>query len=66
LTETEIDTKISTALTSAVTYRGSVATVNDLPTENLKVGDLYNVNDSDYNYIYNGEGWDITAPIINI
>ena len=66
LTATEIENRISTALTSAVVYKGSVADVANLPTENVKNGDMYNVQNSDYNYVYNGTGWDIVAPIINI
>lgn len=66
LTATEIEQRISAALTSVITYKGSVATVEDLPSENVNNGDMYNVQGSDHNYIYNGEGWDIMAPIITI
>lgn len=65
-TSEEVDNKINTSLTSAVVYKGSVQTIDDLPTEGNKVGDMYNVIDSEYNYIFNGEGWDIAAPIITI
>lgn len=39
-------------------YRGSVASFDALPTENLTVGDVYNVEDTDMNYGWTGTAWD--------
>lgn len=64
ITSSDVDTKINNALTSAVVYKGSVATFDELPTENQKVGDMYDIQDSDYNYIWNGTEWDSTSKLI--
>lgn len=48
-------------LNNSMNYRGSVATFNDLPTENLRVGDTYDVLDTDENYIWNGNDWDLVS-----
>ena len=47
-------------------YKGSVATFNDLPTENNKVGDCWNVTDTGNNYAWNGTEWDNLAGITDL
>lgn len=54
LVKTYVDSKIS----SVYRYKGSVATYNDLPTENLQIGDVYDVKDTGMNYAWNGTSWD--------
>lgn len=61
-TKTEIDTK----MTSAMHYKGSVATVADLPASNNAVGDFYNVTATGENYAWTGTEWDITGSIVNL
>lgn len=51
--DSKVDTAINDALTSAVMYKGSVKTENDLPKENLKLGDMYNI-ESESSYGYEG------------
>lgn len=53
-TKTEIDNKVS----SVYKYKGSVATYNDLPSQNLTIGDTYNVESDGSNYSWNGTSWD--------
>ena len=53
-TKTEVDNKVS----SVYKYRGTVATYNDLPSTNLTIGDVYNVESDDSNYAWNGTAWD--------
>ena len=73
-TDTQIDNKIKTALTSALVYRGTVQTFAELPTENLKVGDTYNVATADPangikagdNVAWNGTGWDVLAGTVDL
>ena len=72
-TKTEIDNKLA----SGVNYKGTVATQNDLPA-NPTVGDMYNVADTDFNYIWAGatgtQGqtgyvaphWDPVGALVNI
>lgn len=47
-------------------YCGSVATYDDLPTEDNKVGDVYNVIDTGNNYAWDGEGWDEISSIVDL
>ena len=51
-TKTEVDGK----LVSVFTYKGSVATVDDLPS-GAKVGDVYNVQSDNSEYVWDGEEW---------
>ena len=50
----EIDTKIS----SVYRYKGSVATYQDLPSTDLTIGDVYNVEEDGSNYAWTGTTWD--------
>lgn len=52
--KTEIDSKIS----SVYKYKGSVASYEDLPSEDLTIGDVYNVETDGSNYAWNGVTWD--------
>lgn len=45
-------------LTSVYRYRGSVATLAELPAQDNQVGDVYNVEATDMNYGWTGEAWD--------
>lgn len=67
-TKSQTDNAIATALSSAVVYKGSVATYSDLPDENVQNGWLYNVVDTDMNYVWNDttQEWDPQAPTINV
>lgn len=49
--KTEIDNKVS----SIYKYKGSVANKESLPTENLTIGDVYNLEDTGMNVAYTGE-----------
>lgn len=53
-TKNEVDGKIS----SVYKYKGTVATYNDLPSNNLTVGDVYNVETDGSNYAWTGTTWD--------
>lgn len=39
-------------------YKGSVSTASNLPSTGNIVGDIYNVEDTDMNYAWNGVKWD--------
>ena len=72
-TKSEIDAKIP----SAINYKGSVSTYSTLP-QNPSVGDMYNVTETDENYIWAGatgtQGeagyvaahWDPVGAIVNL
>lgn len=53
-------------VTGAYIYRGSVAAYADLPTENLTVGDVYNVEANDMNYGWTGTAWDPLGQLFQI
>jgi len=57
-TASDVDDKIETALTSAMTYKGTVPTYADLPASGQKVGDFYNVTADGKNYAWDGTAWD--------
>ena len=61
-TKAEVDGK----LTSAFTYKGSVATADALPTEGNKTGDVYNVEDTGVNYAWDGEKWDSLSGTVDL
>lgn len=61
-TKTEIDTK----LTSAMHYKGNVATVADLPSSGNQTGDFYNVTATGENYAWTGSDWDSTGSIVDL
>lgn len=66
------------SLTSAVKYRGSIASFSDVPTSGQEIGDLYNVKaaggtDSNGvaikagdNVVWNGSGWDDMAGTVDL
>lgn len=54
---TSLDSLINNKLTAVYTYKGSIASVDLLPTEGNKVGDVYDVADG-MNYAWNGSKWD--------
>lgn len=59
-TKAEVQEHIATA----VVYKGSVATYADLASKEAtaKNGDMYNVAETDMNYVWNGSTWDPQAP----
>ena len=46
-------------------YKGSVNSFANLPT-GARTGDVYNVNDTDDNYAFNGTGWDKLSRTIDL
>lgn len=60
-TKSEIDAKLS----SVYSYKGSVATYDDLP-ETAESGDVYNVEDTGDNYAWDGSKWDKLAGTIDL
>lgn len=53
-------------ITSVYKYKGSVATKDALPTTDLTVGDVYNVETDDMNYGWTGEKWDPLGTTFSI
>ena len=53
-TKEEVDNKVA----SVYKYKGTVATYADLPSLNLTIGDVYNVESDGSNYAWDGTAWD--------
>lgn len=51
ITESQVDTKINTAVASVYRVKGSVANYAALPTANVVIGDVYNLADTGANYV---------------
>lgn len=50
--------QVDNKFTSVYIFKGSVDTIEDLPTEGNIVGDVWNVRKNDTNYAWTSEGWD--------
>ena len=50
--------QVDSKFTSVYIFRGSVDTIEDLPTEGNVIGDVWNVRKNDTNYAWTSEGWD--------
>ena len=65
-TKTETDNAIASAVSSVYKYKGSVATYNDLPSSDLTIGDVYNVEDTGDNYAWTGTDWDKLSGTVDL
>lgn len=61
-TKSEVDAKVA----SVYKYKGSVANEAALPTEDLTIGDVYNLEDTGMNVAYTGEGWDNLGSVVDL
>ena len=50
--------QVDSKFTSVYIFKGSVDTIEDLPTEGNIVGDVWNVRKNDANYAWTSKGWD--------
>lgn len=53
-------------LTSVYKYKGSVATVAELPAADNTVGDVWNVEATDMNYGWTGTAWDPLGQMFSV
>lgn len=65
-TESDVADAISAAVSSAFTYKGSVATQSALPSSGNKTGDVYDVQDTGMNYAWNGSAWDALGTTLDM
>lgn len=63
-TAEQVQSAISSAVSSAYKYKGSVAKVSDLPV-NPSTGDVYDVQETGMNYAWNGSSWDALGQLID-
>ena len=64
-TNDDVETAINPAVASAYKYKGSVATVADLPASGNTKGDVYDVQSNGMNYAWNGTSWDALGQIVD-
>lgn len=70
--ETQVQTLINNSMSSVMTYKGTVANYTDLPSENVAVGDTYNItnasanNNAGDNATWNGTTWDILGSAVDL
>lgn len=50
--------QVDSKFTSVYIFKGSVDSVEDLPTKGNVIGDVWNVRENDTNYAWTSEGWD--------
>lgn len=50
--------QVDSKFTSVYIFKGSVDTIEGLPTEGNVIGDVWNVRKNDTNYAWTSEGWD--------
>lgn len=50
--------QVDSKFTSVYIFKGSVDTIEGLPTEGNVIGDVWNVRKTDTNYAWTSEGWD--------
>ena len=58
--------QVDSKFTSVYIFKGSVDTIEDLPTEGNIVGDVWNVRKNDINYAWTSEGWDALGGIAEL
>lgn len=54
----QVQTAINTSVASAFTYKGTKATVSELPQSDNKVGDVWHVTEDDGEYAWDGTQWE--------
>lgn len=58
--------QVDSKFTSVYIFKGSVDTVEDLPTEGNVIGDVWNVRKNDTNYAWTSEGWDALGGTVEL
>lgn len=68
ITEEQVDQKINTAVGSVYRVKGSVANYNSLPTEDVSIGDVYNLEDTGANYVATSTtpDWDKLSETVDL
>jgi chemotaxis protein histidine kinase CheA len=58
--------QVDSKFTSVYIFKGSVDTIEDLPTEGNVIGDVWNVRKNDTNYAWTSEGWDALGCTVEL
>ena len=65
-TGSEVQSAITSAVTSVYKYKGAVANQESLPKSDQTVGDVYNVTDTGMNYAWDGTKWDALGSVTTL
>ena len=65
-TISDMNSAIASAISGVYKYKGSVSTYDDLPTTDLTIGDVYNVEDTGDNYAWTGTTWDKLSGVVDL
>jgi len=66
MTSSEVSSAITSALTSVMDYKGTVATIANLPANGNKNGDVYHVTATGGEYAWNGSLWEELGTSIDL
>lgn len=58
--------QVDSKFTSVYIFKGSVDSIEDLPTEGNIIGDVWNVRKNDTNYAWTSEGWDALGGTVEL
>ena len=64
-TASQVEAAISSKISSAYKYKGSVATVSELPQSGNETGDVWDVQDTGVNYAWTGTTWDALGGLVD-
>ena len=65
-TSSDVNSAISSALTTVMNYKGNVATTANLPATGNKNGDVYHVTDNGGEYAWNGSAWEELGSTVDL
>lgn len=66
VTKEYVDGAITSKVSSALKYKGTKATVDDLPTTGNEIGDVWNVDSNGANYAWSGTEWDKLSETLDL
>lgn len=65
-TASDVSSAISSAISTVMDYKGTKATVAQLPTTGNKNGDVWHVTETDGEYAWNGTEWEELGSVIDL
>lgn len=65
-TASDVSTAINTALSAAMTYKGTKATVDALPATGNKIGDVWHVTADGGEYAWSGTAWEELGSVMDL
>lgn len=65
-TKTQLDAAINQAVASVMTYKGTKATVGELPSDDNKIGDVWHITADNAEYAWDGTKWEVLGSTMNV